>query len=248
MPIYILEQIETGLLNLVSNTYQNVYVSLGGKFNEPFVCYNDIKMKVNSEFQMVPGYLRNGSEKSLVLIIDVFRDLENREVNKKILDSIIKDLPNIDVIMLNEEITPKSLKNLIRTVLNFVRGQNIRPSNYLFCNYIRFISPNPIEDVLEMKLPIKIQRIHDEFPEYSNGFYQWYGQRIQTYNLIYNFKKYHYGWLSQHSRLSLLFRKYYDKTQLNMGNTCLLMMQSEKIVEAFLHNSFDITRPTFYHL
>jgi hypothetical protein len=105
-----------------------------------------------------------------------------------------------------------------------------------------------MEDVLEMKLPTKIQRVHDEFPEYSNGFYQWYGQCIQTYNLIYNFKKYHYGWLSQHSRLSLLFRKYYDKTQLNMGNTCLLMMQSEKIVEAFLHNSFDITWHTFSHL
>ena len=248
MPIYFVEDLDSGIIKIESNVYQNIYVSLGGKFNEPFVCYNDIKMKANSEFQMVPGYLRNDSEKSLVLIIDVFRDLENREINKKILDPVIKDLPNIDVILLNNEITSKSLKPILRTILNFVKGQNVHPSKYLFCNYIRFVSPNSLENVLEMKLPTKIQRVHDEFPEYSNGFYQWYGQCIQTYNLIYNFKKYHYGWLSQHSRLSILFQKYYDKTHLNMGNTCLLMMQSEKIVDTFLHNSYDITWPTFYHL
>lgn len=248
MPIYFVEDLNSGLQKIESNTYQNVYVSLGGKFNESLVHYNDIKMKANSEYQMVPGYLRNDAEKSLVIIIDIFRDPLNLEVNIKLLGSLIKDLPNIDVILLNNEITPKSLKNLIRTILTFVKSQNIHPAKYLFCNYIRFISPNQMEDILEMKLPIKIQRVHDEFPDYSGGFYQWYGQRIQTYNLIYNFKKYYFGWLSQQSRLSLLFQKYYKKTQINMGNTCLLMMQAEKVVDAFLHNSFDITWPTFYHL
>jgi hypothetical protein len=248
MPIYFVEDLNSGLLKIESNAYQNVYVSLGGKFNESLVHYNDIKMKSNAEYQMVPGFLRNNAEKSLVIIIDIFRDPLNLEVNIKLLGSLIKDLPNIDVILLNAEITPKSIKNLIRTILTFAKSQNIHPVKYLFCNYIRFISPNQMEDILEMKLPSKIQRVHDEFPEYSVGFYQWYGQRIQTYNLIYNFKKYHFGWLSQQSRLSLLFQKYYKKTQINMGNTCLLMMQAEKVVDAFLHNSFDITWPTFYHL
>jgi hypothetical protein len=248
MPIHFIEDLSSGLIKVESNAYQNVYVSLGGKFNEPLVCYNDIKMKSNSEYQMIPGYLRNDDEKSLVIIIDVFRDTANIEVNVKLLGSIIKDYSNIDVILLNNEITPRSLKNMIRTILSFAKIQNIHPSKYLFCNYIRFVSPNPIETVFEMKLPTKIQRVHNEFPDYEGGFYQWYGQRIQTYNLIYNFKKYHFGWLSQHSRLSLLFQKYYDKTQINMGNTCLLMMQTEKVVDAFLHNSFDITWATFYHL
>jgi hypothetical protein len=248
MPIYFVEDLNSGLIKIESNAYQNIYVSLGGKFNEPLVCYNDIKMKANSEYQMIPGYLRNTAEKSLVIIIDVFLDPLNRDTNTKLLDSVIKDSPNIDVILLNNEITSKSLKTILRTILMFAKSKNIHSSKYLFCNYIRFISPNQMETILEMKLPSKIQRVHNEFPEYSNGFYQWYGQRIQTYNLIYNFKKYHYGWLSQHSRLSLLFQKYYEKTQLNMGNTCLLMMQAEKVVESFLHNSFDITWTTFYHL
>lgn len=257
MPIFFVEDLDKGLLELGQNPYQNVYVSLGGKFNEKMVQTNDTRMHSNAMFQMFPQYLRNTTERSLIILIDRFHKEESREENRKLLQQIIaknKLEEIVDVLMVDHETTTKKVKSITKSILEFVKDRNITPEKYVFCNYIKFISPNACEEILDEKLPNRVHSAHKEYPDYSDRFYQWYGYNQQTYNLVFCYNRYVYAWMIHRPYLSHYFTTACKNITLNMGNIGLLSMMGsndkrlEKIMDFFIKNSFDITWYTFSNL
>ena len=257
MPIFFVEDLDKGLLEVGSNLYQNVYVSLGGKFNEKMFQTNDTRMYSNAMFQMFPQYLRQTTDRSLIILIDRFYNEENREENRKLLDQIITKYKLegiVDVLMVDHETTTKKVKSITRSILEFVKDRSITPEKYVFCNYIKFISPNSMEEILDEKLPDRIHSAHKEYPEYSDRFYQWYGYSRQTYNLVFCYNRYVYAWMIHRPYLSHYFTTACKNITLNMGNIGLLSMMGsvdkrlEKIMDFFIKNSFDITWYTFSNL
>jgi len=257
MPIHFAEDLDIGLLLIGSNSYQNVYVSMGGKFNETTVQINDIRVYSNAAYQMFPQYLRRVSEKSLIILIDQFHKEENREENRKIYEQFIKKYKLedvIDVLMVDHQTTPKKVKSITRSILEFVKDRNIIPDKYVFCNYIKFISPNACEEILDEKLPDRIHSAHKEYSTYENRFYQWYGYNYHTYNLVFCYSRYVYAWMIHRPYLSHYFKTACKNITLNMGNVGLLSMMGsgdkrlEKIMDFFIKNSFDITWYNFTNL
>lgn len=257
MPIFFVEDLNAGLLDLGSTCYQQVYVSLGGKFNESVFQNNETRMNSNAQYQMVPQYLRNTTERSLIILIDRFHKEESREENRKLLQQLIaknKLEEIVDVLMVDHETTIKKVKSITRSILEFVKDRSIIPEKYAFCNYIKFVSPNACEEILDEKLPNRINNVHKEYPTYTDRFYQWYGYSQQTYNLVFCYNRYAYAWMIHRPYLSHYFTTACKNITLNMGNIGLLTMMGsndkrlEKIMDYFIKNSFDITWYTFSNL
>lgn len=257
MPIFFVEDLDKGLLELGSNPYQNVYVSLGGKFNEKMFQTNDTRMYSNAMFQMFPQYLRQTTDRSLIILIDRFYKEDNREENRKLLQQLIikhKLEGIVDVLMVDHETTTKKVKSITRSILEFVKDRSIMPEKYVFCNYIKFISPNACEEMLDEKLPNRINSVHKEYSTYENRFYQWYGYNYQTYNLVFCYNRYVYAWMIHRPYLSYYFANNCKNIILNMSNTGLLTtigidnLRIEKMLDLFIKNSFDITWYSFTNL
>jgi hypothetical protein len=234
-----------------------VYVSMGGKFNETTVQINDIRVYSNAAYQMVPQYLRQISEKSLIILIDRFYNEVNRKENHKILEALLtkyKVEDFVDILMVNHETTTKKVKSITRSILEFVKDRNIAADKYVFCNYIKFISPNALEEILDDKLPSRINSVHKEYSTYENRFYQWYGYNYQTYNLVFCYNRYVYAWMIHRPYLSYYFVNNCKNIILNVSNTGLLTtigtndLRIEKMLDLFIKNSFDITWYSFTNL
>jgi hypothetical protein len=257
MPIHFVEDLDIGLLQIGSNSYQDIYVSLGGKFNESLVRVNDNKFYSNASYQMIPQYIRRTTEKTLIIVIDRFYNEDNRRENIKLLELIMMKCNLdvlVDVLMVNHDTTTKKIKTITRSILEFVKDHNVPPDKYVFCNYIKFIYPNAIENVLDEKLPNRINSAHKEYSMYEDRFYQWYGYNYQTYNLVFCYNRYNYAWMIHRPYLSHHFTTSFRNITLNTGNASMLTtmgindIRLEKIVDSFIKNSFDITWHSFTNL
>ena len=217
-PVYaLLEQIGQ-LWSDTPTRYYSVYVSFGSKFNQPtqqFYYPPEIQTKQypsNATFQMIPMFMRepsvgtNAAKKpSLVVVIDTFQESE-WTANHQLLAQVWSEArAPLHIVMFNHSLTQKSLKAIVKGLANYCALGEIPPERCMFCNFIRFSSPNKIECEVECWVPTTIQKILDRpaYLRYNSCFYQWYGPSVFLYNLIYNYKKYDLFWM-MHSRQLLI--------------------------------------------
>jgi len=236
--------------------YTNIYASIGGKHNEPFLYFNhpeavrSKKHESNSLYQMIPQFIRSdyhATTKYLVVVIDRFtKDDPNIRLVKNILN--IPGIANMDVILYNYECKLKTLPSTIQDICKKAEMDNIEPSKIKICNYICFQNPNEFEYSMEQKIPELIQSVLRDTP-FVNQFYQWYGYSIFTYNMIYPYNKYNFSRMMNSSYLVATFIKIFRDTSISIKNVYLLTIHLEsiaeirlkKIVAQFLENSLDVT-------
>jgi hypothetical protein len=244
MPVFEIDENEDLFIYLKSlGKHDSIYISLGGKQNESIVSLSETKVMSNAPYQMVPQFLRGGSEeKSLILIIDTFRQEEAGKINRRILNQL--STPFTDIVMLNCEITVHGLSKLVNVAIEIAKLNNIAPSRYMFCNYVKFYHPNDSELNLEMIIPEALQICHNK-TIYRNGFYQWYGYNTQLYNTIYCYKKYQTAHLCHFVALKQILSKL-KNMQLSINTIMMLQMEdfkkeAQKILSLFMEYNYDIT-------
>ena len=193
-----IEEQETFLQNIVKK-YDHIYVSIGGKFNEPTLSLQKVRhYPTNAQYQLIPEFLRNSTDQQhLILVLDEFTNQESIDINCRILKN--NRTSSMDIAIFNTHISINgpvsgslSIDSIIESILDLAKKMDISPKNTMFCNYIVFCNPNQIEYKLEESLPVTIQQIFDRPPnkEYAECFYQWYGATFYFYNLVYQYKKY----------------------------------------------------------
>lgn len=160
--------------------YKKVYVSIGSKINE-------FDVPTNASCQMVPVFLQTDDfHKTLIIIIDDFRDADNYIQNRKYLEQEYSKYGNI--IMCNKTCDKPFITSFIAQLIDFAKRQEITKDNLLICNYIKFRNiPNGTERYYENIIPKTVQltlKQHDN-GEYSNCFYNWFGYNNELYNYIY---------------------------------------------------------------
>lgn len=240
----------------VDNNYTNIYASIGGKHNEPFLYFNSPetarskKRDSNSLYQMLPQFIRADSHeetKYLVIVLDRFiKDDPNIRLVKNIIN--LPGIANMDVVLYNYECKLKTLPSTIQEICKKAETDNIEPSKIKICNYICFQNPNEFEYSMEQKIPELIQSVLRDTP-FINQFYQWYGYSIFTYNMIYPYNKYNFWRMMNCSYLISTFAKIFCDVSISAKNVYLLTIQLEslseirlkKIIAQFLENSYDIT-------
>ena len=187
--------------------YSVIYISIGSKFNYRSVEFPDMleenrqkqigrrmlnKYTTNAQKQMIPEFLNNRSTKQLSIVIDDFSNDSNKKDNKNILESKLDK--NIDVIMYDCVFdNTVFLKSVISHFMNMAKQYNVNKQNFMICNYVKFVNtPNAFESKSEQIIPTVIQNVIDtnEFSEFADCFYQWFGYRFYIYNFIYRYRNY----------------------------------------------------------
>jgi hypothetical protein len=237
-------------------TYTDMYISIGGKHNEPFLHFNypetvrSKKQETNSLCQMIPQFVRSEyhtETKYLVIVIDRFvKDDPNIRLIKNIIS--IPGIANMDVVLYNHECKLKTLPSTIQEICKKAEIDSIEPSKMMICNYICFQTPNEFEFSMEQKTPELIQSVLNG-TVFENQFYQWYGYSIFTYNLIYPYKKYNFMRMMNSSYLLSAFVKSFQDMSVSTKNIYLIVIyldslvdtRLKKIVAQFMENSYDIT-------
>ena len=251
-------------------SYNSVYVSIGGKQNEPHQIFNypteikGQKFRSNASNQMLPSFIANRRPDSrgdqipdriLVIAVDTFRSEDEWNNNVRLLQGSQQtkkqsDTCNVnslfDILLWNQEINSRTLSPFIYTISKLAFENGVSPNQFMICNYIRFSSPNEPEAVIEDYVPEQIQRLLDPTP-YASQFYQWYGPSFYTYNLIYCFKEYDVWRSMYQTQLFHMFQRYSGKFHLrpsvfdSMKEACEDDSKLLVVVNQFLRCSVDIT-------
>jgi len=225
--------------------YDTIYTSLGGKWNESDAFLPNHTIPTNATYQMVPRFIRDLSlNKTLVIVIDSFRNEDQIKQNRLILHRLITKAQSFDLILLNLEITTHSIGSIIESIIRFSNHNKIDRNRYMFCNYIRFAHPNEIERSLEERLPGALSTYHCN-TAYSDGVYQWHGYHTQLYNTVYRFYKYNYLHLVYRSKLNALLSKM-KNMQLTLNNIIVIQMTAfnkydQDAILSFMEHNYDIT-------
>jgi len=215
-----------------TSPYNSIYVSIGGKQNEPYHTFQyptqlkDQQFRTNAPYQMIPSFIANRrpdsgdkkvvEDRILVLIIDTFRTPEEWSTNCRIVQRQIRDTRSsiCDAILWNMEMNTRTLRPTIQAILKMACVHNIHPNHMMICNYIRFSRPNEQEAIIEDFIPEQIQSSLDETP-YMKRFYQWYGPAYYTYNMVYCYSDFHIWRSMYQTQLHHIFDKNCGKYQLN---------------------------------
>jgi len=236
--------------------YTNIYVSIGGKQNEPFLYFNfpetvrSKKHETNSLFQMIPQFIRTDyrdNTKYLIIVMDRFvKDDPNIRLIKNIIS--LPGIANMDIVLYHHECKLKTLPSTVQEICKKAEMDEIEPSKIMICNFICFQNPNEFEYSMEQKIPETIQAVLNN-TKFIDRFYQWYGYSIFTYNMIYPYNKYNFWRMMNSSYLVATFIKLFCDKSISIKNVYLLSVHSEsileirlkKIITQFLESSLDIT-------
>jgi hypothetical protein len=188
-------------LLLDTQTYDMVYVSFGGKYNESHLSFNypekisNLKYVTNASYQMIPQFLRDRDVeyKILSVTIDHFDNTDILQKNKQIIYNVIsRDENQIDAIIFDHLCAYEDIANIVDFMTSQMVARDMNEKRYMICNYIKYHHPNLLEHEFEENVPKTIQRVlnNPTFHRYSTCFYNWFGNSVYTYNIIYNYKKY----------------------------------------------------------
>jgi len=243
------------LVKLCSSVqYNYIYVSLGSKINEARVNFrypsNDLNLKSNAEFQMIPKFIRQQpvSNKILSIIIDDFHDVELSYQHDATIHNITKTYKNITVITVDHLITQKSIVKYLTEILNCIFYYKINPTRFMITNFICFKQPIDTQLQFENELPVCIQTIMDTVHNgyYDICFYQWYNYTYYTYNYIYCYKKFSFQRLLSIQQINGIFKQILKYDYLNNANSESITKyvntshkNTKKKWELFLDNSID---------
>jgi len=229
---------------LINETINNrgkidaIYVSIGGKCNEPLVSFNKpdkIKHKsfrTNSHYQLLPEFLEvtcSTNKNVLIIAFDDFSNQENRIFNRSMVEKRITE--NMTVILFDKIVDKSFLESFIELFLSVCMKNNIYKNNAYICNFIKHLNePSTLDYKSEEMVPQHVQNLLDN-TDYSECFYQWFGYHYFTYNLVYRYKNH----LIYHLKnFPLIFESHLERQNTNN-------MLSDKNFINFLMDIHDIT-------
>lgn len=235
----LLEQIK---LSNKMKPYDFVYISYGSKVNENYVQIGNSTIMTNSHLQVIPNFLQGRSENTKILIISIDNYLndDNKTIHK--IQSHIE--PNMDVLLFNNAIT--SIEEITICLVQYFIEIEFNPKNLMFCNFIRFITPNKIECKIEEDVPNIIYNIICQVSvyKYMECFYQWYGYNIYTYNLVFKYLL-HEPICVMYNRLLNIFASRFDKKTLVNDDFAELIelynSNPKSPLKTFMNSSIDIS-------
>ena len=249
-----IEEISSYLVNLKC---ENIYISVGSKYNEDFIYMTDKNGKkqakwTNAMEQIIPNFYRE-KENSLIICVDCFSPLELEKNKIKIEELLL--LPNNNIVLYNSNATIQSVEEFMSYMTRYLITHNIPAEKVLVTNFVRFISPNHTENYFEENIPKVIykclsERSNDntriserENMSYNTRFYQWFGYQKHTYHLLYNYANYKF--MIGYTNILFLLNTIYDEDSLSYNNLYMLQESSHKTspmyLEIFLKNVMDIT-------
>jgi hypothetical protein len=174
-----------------------LYVSIGGKYNEPAVFFHHPEMiknhaiSTNAIKQMVPSFLlcRSMTTRIIILVIDNFSDPTNKAVNKKLISNRL--CSNMEAVLINQDLTKNNICPLIESICRIGIDLQVDADDFMICNYIKFKNePRRAEAELEEWLPTLTQSVlnRPEFSIYIDCLYEWFGYRFYLFNFIYRWR------------------------------------------------------------
>ena len=168
--------------------------------------------------------------------------------NYQLIQQILQqqETPNMDVLIYDKMCSISDLTEIIEKIVEVCITLNIDETKVMICNYIKFAHPTPSEYEFEKQLPNHIYSVLTKTQniKYVTCFYQWFGQHIFLYNIVYNYHKYNSYMYMNYDCLNLLFEHALINDHLKETNIFTIMltldMQTEKKLRLFLKNSVDI--------
>ena len=190
-------------LDLACSEYKYLYVSLGGKYNQPLVSFHNPaylssnQYQTNASFQMIPAFLRQRPSDSrvLVVVVDEYETDQIREANQHIVDQLCSQFLHIDVVLYHKKLHLDDVPRIANVFVRFAQSRAIAPSQCMFCNFIRFRGCLCIDVAqLEAEIPRIFQKTLDSETitggAYAGCLYQWFGYQFYVYHLVYSYKHY----------------------------------------------------------
>lgn len=251
-----------------SGVYDTLYVSLGGKYNQPFVRFSNPsylsskQYHTNTSFQMIPAFVRyrkpgtlaeaGEKRRTLVIIVDDFESKESRDTNTAIVRNTLEQCPHIDVILYNKTLHLGDIRPLASTLIRVANTHAISPERCMFCNFIRFRGCTSIDlSQLEAEIPRMFQKeLYEKRNgnDYSECLYQWFGYQFYVYNLVFSYKKYD---MKSHLSILHLLAECFDSTQLVSQNAATLfevdhplLLRNKTALRNFMKNTVDLLSST----
>ena len=226
---------------LLEGHYSKIYLSFGSKYNQPQVIYDSPHIQTrntNATFQMLPAFLRD-DPKILSICIDDFSNIENKEINREQIGSVIKD--SIDFVFVDWKIDIPSFYIFLSSFLDILIQYNI-PSQHFYCIFfLKFIRPNSSEESFSEKIEELAMGVFKD-SIYRNSLYIWFGYQPNLYNCIYPA----YYPLLHYSYMIALIQKRFAHNILRPYDIELWLSIVEPNLQArlipFLKNCFDITK------
>ena len=167
--------------------------------------------------------------------------------NYQLIQQILQqETPNMDVLIYDKMCSISDLTEIIEKIVEVCITLNIDETKVMICNYIKFAHPTPSEYEFEKQLPNHIYSVLTKTQniKYVTCFYQWFGQHIFLYNIVYNYHKYNSYMYMNYNCLNLIFEHALINDHLKETNIFTIMltldMQTEKKLRLFLKNSVDI--------
>jgi hypothetical protein len=186
-------------IDLACSKYDALYVSIGGKHNQPAVSFHNPsylasnQYRTNSSFQMIPAFLRNPDavSRTMVVVVDEFDTEETRQTNLSIVGKLCAQFPHIDVVLYHKKLHLDDVSALANTFVRFAHARAIPPTQVLFCNFIRFRGCLSVDVAqFETEVPRRFQKTLDADGTYAECLYQWFGYQFYVYHLVYSYKHY----------------------------------------------------------
>lgn len=238
--------------SIANQKYENIYISIGSKYNEEFIYMTNKTGKQQTKWsnameQIAPHFYRE-KENSLILCVDSFNPQELEKNKSKIREIVLLS----DIILYDTNNTIQSIEEFISYMTNYFIEKEILPEKVLIANYVRFISPNHTENYFEENIPKVIYKgltspslPSSSIVSYNTRFFQWFGYQPHTYHLLFNYHNYKY--MVGYTNILYLLNDIYDEDYLSYSNIYMLQKINSKIspmyLEIFLKNVMDITAP-----
>lgn len=235
--------------------YDAVYVSIGGKFNDPRLRFHkpsvlaEYDFPTNAIYQMVPAFLRYSiKNRALVVVIDDFSDPALLHTNQTILDSVRDKCPHITPVIYDIRFTAENIAGFAKSLVQWIGDLGVAPEKCMVVNYLRFRGcPSVMDSQLENAVPRIIQNALNQAPAYANILYHWFGYQYYTYNIVFAYKEYN-TYMLKHLRTLALFAECCEMTQLVSGNVSNMFMfdiarepKNARLLLDFCAQSVDIT-------
>lgn len=225
--------------------YDNIYISLGSKYNGiDVITYNmankTIQKKSNAKYQMIPEFIRsNIQQKTLAICIDRF---ENDTIKNENVE-FLSEYTWLKTIVCDIDGTIQIFESIIDIIINVAVKNNISSDKLIIVNYIRFIHPNHTESYLEENLSAALQKrlcIYDK--KYEKCLYEWFGYQTNLYNIIYRYNV-PIIYVIIRDVLNIL-QKNIDNNEICIDDIAILRNSNinTRFLYIFLENSYDITQ------
>jgi len=178
-----------------SHVFNKIYLSFGSKFNEPYVnlkTHDDSPWFSNALDQMCPSFIRyrpdEAIENILVIIIDDFRNNKLLNQNMLLLGQELETLTHTRICLLDNLCNVKSLKEIMKNIIEFAEMYNVENNNFMVCNFVKYMNLPNIREESNMRLITNhVSYILKKHDRYYDCLYEWFGYCDGLHTMVYNY-------------------------------------------------------------